>query len=56
MKRTPLAELEWNGKLLHEMSRDELIEVCGALHDMVWASAENFEALLRKQWEVRGHA
>lgn len=54
--RTELAELEWKGKPLAELSREELIELCGVLHDLVWRSSENFEALLRKQWEVRGTA
>lgn len=54
--RTDASELEWRGKPLAELSREELIELVGVLHDMVWRSAENFEALLRKQWEVRGHA
>lgn len=51
-----VSELEWNDKPLTELSRDELIELVGVLHSMVWRSAENFERLLKKQWEVRGRA
>ncbi len=55
-RRTNVSELEWRGKPLAELSREELIELVGVLHDMVWQSAENFEALLRKQWQPRGTA
>lgn len=54
--RTELSELTWNDKPLDELSRGELMQLCEVLHAMVWRSAENFEALLRKQWEVRGTA
>ena len=54
--RTELSELEWNDKTVDQTSRDELIELCEVLHSMVWRSAENFEALLKKQWDVRGTA
>lgn len=49
--RTNLSELEWRGKPLADLDREELIELVGVLHDMVWRSAENFERLLRKQFE-----
>lgn len=49
-------ELEWRNKPLAELNREELVELVTVLHDLVWRSAENFEALLRKQWEPRGHA
>lgn len=49
-------ELEWRDKPLAELDREELIELVGVLHDMIWRSAENFERILRKQWEARGHA
>lgn len=56
LHRTELSELTWNDKTTADMSREELIELCAVLHAMVWRSAENFEALLKQQWEVRGRA
>ena len=54
--RSDISELTWNEKPLAELSREELIELVGVLHDLVWRSAENFEVILRKQWEPRGTA
>lgn len=51
-----IADLTWNDKTLAELDREELIELVGVLHSLVWRSADNFEALLCKQWEPKGHA
>ena len=49
--RTPLSDLTWNDKPLAQLSRDELIQLVGVLHDLVWRSAENFERLLGQQMQ-----
>lgn len=44
-----IAELTWKDKPVDQLTREELVELVGVLHDMVWRSSENFERLLRSQ-------
>lgn len=61
MTRPPASELTWHDKPLAELDRDELIELIGALHAMVWASSENVERVMAVNHELMqrqpvGHA
>ena len=49
MNRTAFDDLEWNGKLVRDLDHAELLQLCERLHQLVWASAENFETLLMQR-------
>ena len=49
MKRTTFDDLEWNGKPVRELDHAELLQLCERLHQLVWDSALNFEALLMQR-------
>lgn len=52
MQRTKFSDLEWNGKSVLDLDHAELLQLCERLHELVWASAENFEAVIANHMKV----